>query len=99
MLTVTDRAAAVLKAAKTIQGAPLEAGVRIVPANIPGDSEDSGKAAFGIAFAISDQPGPRDEELEQNGLRIFVEEMLVEPLDGRTLDVREGEDGPELVFR
>jgi len=31
--------------------------------------------------------------------RIFVEDTLVEPLEGRTIDVREGDDGPELIFR
>jgi Fe-S cluster assembly iron-binding protein IscA len=96
MLTVTDKAAAVLKAAKTTQGAPPEAGVRIVQGMI---SDDSGKPALAVGFAISDDPAPEDEELEQNGLRIFVQDTLVEPLDGRTLDVRESEEGPELIFR
>ena len=44
-------------------------------------------------------PLRNDAELEQSGLRIFVEDALVEPLDGRTLDVREGDGGPELIFR
>ena len=96
MLIVTDKAAAVLKAAKTVQGAPPESGVRIVRGMVP---SDSGKPALAVSFAISDDPAPNDEELQQNGLRIFVEDTLVEPLDGRTLDVREGDDGPELIFR
>jgi Fe-S cluster assembly iron-binding protein IscA len=96
MLTVTDKAAAVLKAAKTVQGAPPESGVRIVQGAMP---DDSGKPALAVGFAISDDPAPNDEELQQNGLRIFVAETLVEPLDGRTLDVREGDDGAELIFR
>jgi hypothetical protein len=33
------------------------------------------------------------------GLRIFVEDALIDPLDGRTLDVRDSEEGPEFVFR
>jgi hypothetical protein len=36
---------------------------------------------------------------EQNGVRIFVEDALLEPLDERTLDVHNGGDGPELIFR
>jgi len=95
MLTVTDKAVEVLKAAKTAQGAPLEAGVRIVKGAMP----DNGKSALTVGFAISEDSAPDDEELEQNGLRIFVEDVLIEPLDGRTLDVREGDDGPELIFR
>jgi Fe-S cluster assembly iron-binding protein IscA len=96
MLTVTNKAAAVLKAAKTAQGAPPEAGVRIVKGIGPDDSQQS---ALAVGFAISEDPAPDDEELEQNGLRIFVAETLVEPLDGRTLDVRDGDGGPELIFR
>jgi Fe-S cluster assembly iron-binding protein IscA len=61
--------------------------------------DDSGKAAVAVGLTISEDPQPNDEELERNGLRIFIGERLVEPLDGRTLDVREGEEGPELVFR
>lgn len=96
MLTVTNKAAAVLKAAKTAQGAPPEAGVRIVKGMVPDDSE---RSALAVGFAISEDPAPDDEELEQNGLRMFVAETLIEPLDGRTLDVREADDGPELTFR
>jgi hypothetical protein len=35
-------------------------------------------------WAISDDPAPNDEEIEQSGLRIFIEDALVEPLDGRS---------------
>ena len=41
----------------------------------------------------------QSEEFEQDGLRIFVEDTLVEPLEDRTLDVQEGDDGMRLVFR
>jgi Fe-S cluster assembly iron-binding protein IscA len=85
-----------LKAAKTAQGAPPEAGVRIVKGVVPDDSQQS---ALAVGFAISEDPAPDDEELEHNGLRIFVAETLIEPLDGRTLDVQQGDDGPELIFR
>ena len=96
MLTVSKKAAAVLKAAKTAQGAPPEAGVRIVKGAVP---DDSGKPALAVGFTISEDPAPNDEQLEENGLRIFVEDALIKPLDGRTLDAREGDDGPELIFR
>ena len=96
MLTVSKKAAAVLKAAKAAQGAPPEAGVRIVKGAM---SDDSGIPALAVSFAISEDPAPDDEQLEPNGVRIFVEDALVEPLDGRTLDVQDGDDGPELIFR
>jgi Fe-S cluster assembly iron-binding protein IscA len=93
MFTVTKRAAALLKAAKAADGAADDAGIRIrrgVTAN---------ESRISVGFAISDEPDPDDEEFEHYGLRIFIEDALVEPLDGRTLDVREAAEGMELVFR
>jgi Fe-S cluster assembly iron-binding protein IscA len=52
-----------------------------------------------MGFAISDGPESGDEEFEQDGLRIFVEDILVEPLEDLTLDVQEGDRGMRLVFR
>jgi hypothetical protein len=52
--------------------------------------DESGRPSVGFTF--SDEPDPDDLEFEQQGLRIFVEGALVEPLDGRTLDVRDADD-------
>jgi Fe-S cluster assembly iron-binding protein IscA len=76
MLTVSKKAAAVLKAAKAAQGAQPKAGVRIIKGTM---SDDSGKPAMTVGFVISEDPAPSDEELEENGLRIFVEDALIEP--------------------
>jgi Fe-S cluster assembly iron-binding protein IscA len=94
MLRVTNRAVALLKAAKVAERAADDAGIRIRRGVTP---DRSGKLAIG--FAISDEPDPDDGEFEQEGLRIFVEDTLMEPLDGRTLDVRDASEGPEFVFR
>ena len=94
MLTVTKGAVALLKVAKAANGAPEQAGIRIRRGS---KAEDPGALAIGVT--ISDEPGPGDEEFEQEGLRIFVEDALVEPLDGLTLDIREAGEGQELVFR
>ena len=94
MLTVTKGAAELLKVAKAAENASDDAGIRIRRGII---SNDPGLVAVG--FAISEDPAPDDEEFEQEGLRIFVEETLVEPLDGRVLDVRETSEGVELFFR
>jgi Fe-S cluster assembly iron-binding protein IscA len=97
MLSVSDKAVSLLKAVKQSEGAPAGAGVRIQRA---GDAEDHGKTVT-LSVAIRNSPVPSDESFEQNGLRIFVEDALVEPLDGRMLDVREDDDneGPALVLR
>jgi Fe-S cluster assembly iron-binding protein IscA len=94
MVTVTKKAAAVLKAAKVANGAPPDAGIRILKGTIPDQPE-----ALAVGFAITDDPRPDDEEFEEEGLRIFVEDCLIEPLDGRTLDVHYVDEGPELVWR
>ena len=96
MFPLTDDAASVLKAAKKAEGVPSDAGIRIRSA---GESVDSSEPVTRIGFAISDGPNWGDEEFEQDGLRIFVEDTLVEPLEDRTLDVQEGNDGMRLVFR
>ena len=96
MLTVSNKAVTLLKAAKMTEGAPAEAGVRIQRGAASEDRE-----AITLSLAIQRNPAPSDESFEQDGLRIFVEDALVEPLEGRTLDVREDEDseGPALVLR
>jgi len=52
-----------------------------------------------LALAFTDAPEPNDETIEQEGLRVFIEQSLIEPLSERTLDVRSTEQGSELVFR
>ena len=93
MLKVTKEAAALLKAAKAAEGAANDAGIRILKGS------KTNEPGISIGIAISDDPSPGDKEFEQEGLRIFVEDALVEPLDDRTLDVREAGAGTELVFR
>jgi len=96
MLTLTKKAAALLKAAKAAEGAADDAGIRIRKGEMPEMPHESGIA---VGLAITDDPEPDDEEFEQEGLRIFVEDALIEPLDGRILDVLDADDGPELVLR
>jgi Fe-S cluster assembly iron-binding protein IscA len=97
MLTVTKKAAAVLKAAKAAQGGGPEAGIRIRRGEL---AQGSGERALAVGFTVVEQASPGDEESEQNGLRVFVDEQLIDVLDGRVLDVwNESDEGPELVFR
>jgi iron-sulfur cluster assembly protein len=96
MLTVTKEAAELLKAAKAADNAPDYAGIRILAQSWVVSYGTSGVV---IGFAVSQDPSPDDEEFEQEGLRIFIEDALIEPLNGRILDVREASQGPELIFR
>jgi Fe-S cluster assembly iron-binding protein IscA len=94
MLTVTKRAAVLLKAAKNAEGAANNAGIRILRSAKTTESENPT-----VGLAVADAPYPDDKEFEQQGLRIFVEDALIELLDDRILDVREGYEGPKLVLR
>ena len=94
MLMVTKNAAAFLKVAKAAEGATRRAGIRLRRDAIP---DESGNPSVG--FTITEEPAPDDWEFEQQGLRIFVEDELVQPLGDRTLDVRDANDGLQLVFR
>jgi iron-sulfur cluster assembly protein len=94
MLTVTKRAVDLLKATKAAQGVEESSGIRIRR-----DAMPDGPGKSGIGLQISDEPRPGDDELEQEGLRIFVEDVLIDQLDGRTLDVRDSDEGLEFVFR
>lgn len=94
MLSVSDKAVSLLKAVKQSEGAPAGAGVRIQRAGGPEDHE-----TVTLSLAIRNSPVPSDESFEQDGLRIFVEDTLIAPLDGRMLDVREDDEGPALCLR
>jgi Fe-S cluster assembly iron-binding protein IscA len=94
MLTVSNKAVSFLKATKLTMGAPPDAGVRIQREAI---SEDRSVPA--VSLAIRENPAPSDQSFEQDGLRIFVEDSLMEPLDGHTLDIREDDDGAAIILR
>lgn len=96
MLMVTNTAAAVLKGAKREAGASPKAGIRLRRGI---DVTEFENRVIPVGFAISDSPEPGDQALEQQGLLIFVESALIEPLDGRILDVRLEKNRTELFFR
>ena len=94
MLKVTNKAVTLLKATARAQGGVSEdAGIRI---RLDAASREHG--TIRLCFHICDEPETSDAELELDGLRIFVEDGLRQPLEGRTLDVRNEEARPEFVF-
>ncbi len=94
MLKVTDQAAEILKRARDGAGASPEAGLRIRRA----DSSQGKENEIALALTFRDEPEAEDHTFEQGGLRVFVEDSLVEPLSERTLDIRETDEGAELIF-
>jgi Fe-S cluster assembly iron-binding protein IscA len=97
MFTVTNKAAELLKTAKSTKGIPDQTGIRIKRSVVPPASNGQ-PGAVGVGLAFTDGPEAGDAEMEQDGLRIFIEADLTEPLDGRTLDARDDGNGAELVL-
>jgi Fe-S cluster assembly iron-binding protein IscA len=93
MINITRKAADVLKAATAAEGAAAGAGISIRRSVVANEAKSV------VAFAITDNPASGDQEFELEGLRFFVEDSLVEPLDGRTLDASDSGQRLELFWR
>ena len=76
MLKVTSKAVNVLKATAKSKGGSDDTGIRIRRDAV---SREDGN--IGINLEVCDRPEASDIELEQDGLHIFVEDALTEPLD------------------
>lgn len=92
MLQVTLEAMAVLKEARSLSGAPAEAGLRIHKRQSTEDLEL-------VEFDFQKDPEPADQTIEVADLRVFVSEELVGPLSRRVLDVQATPQGPALTLR
>jgi Fe-S cluster assembly iron-binding protein IscA len=94
MFTVTTQAAMLLKAtAELTERKSGEAGIRIKRDGVPRDQN-----SIRVGFDICESPEAGDLELEQDGLRIFVEEGLRKPLESVTLDVQNDGSTRKFVF-
>jgi Fe-S cluster assembly iron-binding protein IscA len=93
MLIITKKAAAVLKLAKGTEEVSSDTGIRIGRGPKPIES------GIPVGFSFSDEPGPGDEEFEQEGLHFFVEDAIAKSLNGLVLDVHYDNKGPVLVLR
>jgi hypothetical protein len=80
VLTLTDRAADVVRAMTTDPRAPQHAGVRLA------------RMADGVELSLARQPLLGDDVITGNGLRVFVERGTSRLLDGHVLDATT-EDG------
>jgi Fe-S cluster assembly iron-binding protein IscA len=91
MLKVTREAALALKEARTQTGAPDDSGVRLAKA-----AQQGGDV---LSLGFQQQPEATDEIVEQEELRFFIADDVVEPLSEKTLDVVTTDRGAELVLR
>lgn len=80
MLTVTDRAADIIKQAVEAGDLPRGAGIRIAPQQ-PGTQEGTGLAA-----KLADGPLGEDDVVEVAGARVFLDPVAANELDDMVLD-------------
>ena len=84
MLTLTETATNVVKAIIE-QNPELEgAGLRI-------NAEPEGEASLGVAMVA--EPQPTDAVVEQDGARVFLDEVATAALDDKVLDAQVDGDG------
>lgn len=91
MLQLTDSAVEILKEAREEIGASDDAGARL--RSVPTEQGDT------IRVEFADEPEQGDQVIEEAGLRVFVSDDLVEPLNDRTLDATVTPGGPKLAIR
>lgn len=82
MLTLTSDATQAIERILKAPGVPDNAGLRIIPV---GPTDESGVTSE-LQVEVADQPGERDEVIEANGARVFVEDSLCGYLDDKTLN-------------
>lgn len=81
MLALTHDAADAIETILTAPGMPEGAGIRIAPA-----PATDGRGTLEVTIASS--PDADDKVIEESGARVFVQESVVEYLDGKTLDAQ-----------
>jgi Fe-S cluster assembly iron-binding protein IscA len=91
MLQVTNRAAMLLKTARSEQSVPEEYGVRV-----QAPDESRGGA---VSLKFTPAPVEGDQVQEADGVRVFVAPEVAEPLADQVMDLRETPTGSVLFLR
>ena len=89
MLTVTENAATVIKGLLTSAGEPASAGLRI---GAKGDDSH-------LAVEIAPAPESGDAVIEDNGARVFLDEVAIPQLSRRELDAQISGDSVQFLLR
>jgi iron-sulfur cluster assembly protein len=82
MLALTPDATQAIERILKAPGVPDSAGLRIIPVG-PGDEAE---VTSELQVEVAEQPGERDEVIEANGARVFVEDSLCSYLGDKLLD-------------
>ena len=91
MLQLTHAAATELGSTMRAQGLPDTAGVRVF-----GERQPSGEMTLGVTFA--EVPAESDQVTEREGTRLFVAPEVADSLSTAALDVRQTDEGGQLVI-
>ena len=82
MLALTPDATQASERILTAPGVPDGAGLRIIPVGPTNESEVTSE----LQVEVAEEPGERDEVIENDGARVFVEDSLCGYLDDKLLD-------------
>jgi iron-sulfur cluster assembly protein len=82
MLSLTSDATQAIERILKAPGVPDNAGLRIMPV---GPADESGITSE-LQVEVADHPGEKDEVIEAEGARVFVEDSLCGYLDDKTLN-------------
>jgi len=82
MLSLTSEATQAIERILKAPGVPDGAGLRIMPVDPSNEAQISSE----LQVEVAEQPGERDEVIERDGARVFVEDTLWGYLDDKLLD-------------
>jgi Fe-S cluster assembly iron-binding protein IscA len=82
MLALTSEATRAIERILRAPGVPDGAGLRIVPVGPTDEAEVTSE----LQVEVAEQPGEKDEVIEDDGARVFVEDSLCGYLDDKLLD-------------
>src|SRR5918999_3582409 len=89
MLTMTDNAAEVVRLLSDSSGLEPDPGLRISAGRPTPDGTP-------LEIGLASEPAPSDETIEEDGARLYLEEIVASALDDKVLDAQI--EGDEVRF-